>query len=125
MINVEEIFCKVDDFYQGYELRLGKHLIKDDKRDHRRPELSPSEMMTIMILFHQSCFRHFKGFYTAYVSKFMLQEFPGLLSYTRFIQLLPRIVGPLAAFLESIKGRVTGLSFVDSTSLYPVRDFRL
>ena len=125
MINAEEIFCKVDDFYLKFEFEFRKQLLKNDRRRDRAPELSVSEMMTIMILFHQSCFRYFKEFYLGYVCRVMRPEFPRLVSYNRFVQLLPRIVVPLMAFLNSVKGRSTGISFIDSTSLAVCKNKRI
>lgn len=125
MIYAEEIFCKVDDFYREFEPRVRGRLVKNDGREDRSPELSVSEMMTIMILFHQSCFRHFKGFYLGYVCRHMKSEFPRVISYNRFVQLLPRIVVPLVAFLNSVRGQVSGISFVDSTSLAVCKNKRI
>jgi len=117
MIDATEIFCKADDFLKGFEPKFKKQLIKSGRVRNRLSELGISEMMTIMILFHQSCYRHFKGFYQNYVLVHLRNEFPNLVSYSRFVQLMPRIIVPLLAFSQSIKGRVTGISFVDSTSI--------
>jgi Transposase DDE domain len=43
--------------------------------------------------------------------------FPALVSYSRFVELLPRAVVPLCGYLSTRKGRCTGITFVDSTSL--------
>jgi hypothetical protein len=53
--------------------------------------------MTIMIHFHQSHYRHFKAYYTEYVQERLRSEFPHLVSYGRFIQLMPRVLVPLCA----------------------------
>ena len=45
------------------------------------------------------------------------QEFPSLLSYTRFVELMPRSLVPLAVYLHIQRGECTGISFIDSTSL--------
>jgi hypothetical protein len=47
--------------------------------------LTISEIMTIMIAFHQSHYRDFKAFYCEMVLKYCRGEFPGLVSYTRFV----------------------------------------
>ena len=47
----------------------------------------------------------------------MRKEFPVLLSYSRFVQLMPRVSFGLMMFLKSILGRCTGITFVDSTKL--------
>lgn len=125
MIYAEEIFCKVDDFYREFEPRFRKRLLKNDRREDRSPKMSVSEIMTIIIMFHQSGFRNFKGFYTDYVSVHLRSEFPRLVSYNRLIQLLPRTMVPLVAFLNSLRGRVSGISFVDSTSLAVCKNKRI
>ncbi len=118
MMDINEIFFKVDDFYNGFKGFYQNYLLTSGKKQRRREgKLSISEMMTIIILFHQSCYRHFKGFYIHHVQKNMKKDFPNLISYNRFIQLMPRIIVPLIGYLESIRGEVTGISYVDSTTL--------
>jgi hypothetical protein len=41
--------------------------------------------MTILILFQQSGYRTFKGFYTQHVQTRLRAEFPQLVSYVRFV----------------------------------------
>jgi len=61
---IVEIFCDIDEFYKNYERESAKKFfpLAKDKRQ-RKTELSESEMMTIMILFHLSHYRTFKDFY--------------------------------------------------------------
>jgi hypothetical protein len=47
----------------------------------------------------------------------LTSEFPRLVSYTRFVALIPRMMLPLLAYLQSRYGACTGISFIDSTSL--------
>ena len=44
-------------------------------------------------------------------------EFPGLVSYKRFVELMPLVLPGLRAYLWSKLGPVTGISFVDSTPI--------
>ena len=83
----------------------------------RASEMSLSEMMTIEVHFHQKKFRNFKTYYTEYVAEHLIEEFPQWLSYSRFIQLKPRILVALCAYLQWSYGSCTGLSFVDSSAL--------
>ena len=83
----------------------------------RRGQLAESEIMTILIHFHQSHYRDFKAFYTRHVLVHLRSEFPGLVSYNRFVQLIPSVLFPLAAYLDTCRGHCNGLSFVDSTKL--------
>ena len=76
-----------------------------------------SEVMTILIHFHQMRFRDFKTYYLAYVLGHLRREFPQAVSYQRFVELMPGTVGPLCAYLQTCFGQCSGLSFVDSTAL--------
>jgi Transposase DDE domain len=76
-----------------------------------------SEVITILIYFHQSQYRNFKAYYTEYVCKQLCSEFPNLVSYERFVILMPSALGPLSAYLKSLYGRCRGISFIDSTAL--------
>lgn len=67
--------------------------------------------MTLVILFHQSQYQHFKGFYLNVVVQSLRKEFPTLPSYSCCIELLPRCRQPLLAFLKQIKGESTGIAF--------------
>ena len=44
-------------------------------------------------------------------------DFPGLVSYARFVRLMPNLLVPLCAYLQTCYGRPTGVAFVDSTAL--------
>ena len=83
----------------------------------REPQLSMSEIMTIIIHFHQSHYRNFKAYYIEHVQVNLRSEFPDLVSYNRFVELMPRTLIPLLAYLRGHKGVCTGISFVNSTPL--------
>ena len=70
----------------------------------REHDLSESEMMTIVIHFHQARYRDFKTYYTKYVQVYLRRAFPKLISYGRFVQLLPTILEPLCVFLHTCFG---------------------
>ena len=113
-----ELFCDIDDFWQEFELIWHLMLLETGQCQRRRAgRMSTSEMMTIVVHFHQRRFRDFKTYYTTYVAIHLLAEVPQLLSYSRFIQLMPRILVVLSAYLHQCYGTCTGLSFVDSTAL--------
>ena len=115
-------FCIVDDFCASFESDWNAILIESSqqqgiKKSSRRPRISLSELMTIVIMFHQSGYRTFKHYYIQYVTQFWQQYFPRLVSYCRFIYLMQRAVFPLFCFLETVLGVCTGISFIDSTLL--------
>jgi DDE family transposase len=113
-----ELFCDVDDFWQAVSPAWQAQLFAHGKRKRlRKAQLNESEIMTIMILFHQSQYRTFKAFYTQYVQKHLQKEFPALVSYNRFVELMPRVLIPLMVYLKQQLGACTGVSFIDSTPL--------
>jgi hypothetical protein len=113
-----EVFCSVDDFCQDYARVSTQTMIGNGgKRRQRAGELHLSEIMTILIHFHQSHYRDFKAYYTQYVQAQLHREFPKLVSYQRFVELMPRALTPLALYIRRRMGHCTGLSFVDSTAL--------
>jgi hypothetical protein len=59
--------------------------------------LHPSEIMTIASLFQQSHYRTFKAYYTRHVQQHLREEFPQVVSYSRFVELLPTVLAPLIA----------------------------
>ena len=83
----------------------------------RSPRLFPSEIMTILIHFHQSHYRTFKAYYTEHVLVRLQPEFPGLVSYNRFVELTPAVIIPLLAYLQQRRGNCTGIAFVDATAI--------
>jgi len=113
-----DLYVDVDDFCLVFlplwEQRL---LAEGSKRRRRKGQLRVSEVMTIIIHFHQSHYRDFKAYYTNHVCKQLHSEFPNLVCYERFVALIPSVLGPLIAYLRSQYGSCTGISFVDSTSL--------
>lgn len=113
------IFCDADDFCKEFEPELRKILIENQekKKRNRKPELSLSEAMTIVIMFHKTRFRTFKHYYERYVLMFLKPYFPKLLSYSRFVNLMKGCLFPLFIFSQGCLGCSTGISFVDSTIL--------
>ena len=118
-LDLSEIFCDVDEFYQSFE----KHCrsipqltaVTGEKRCSSR--MSLSEVMTIVIAFHGSGYKTFKEFYTLQVQPHWQKAFPKLVSYNRFVELMPWSMMLLCCFLETRKGEVTGISFIDSTPI--------
>jgi len=81
--------------------------------------------MSIIILFHRSNYKDFKNFYLFYMHKHLKKAFPKLLSYSRFLEVMPRVLVPLCGYFTHLKGKPTGISFVDSTSLKVCHNLRI
>lgn len=95
------------------------------QRRKRRRALCLSKIMTIMIGFHQSCYRNFKTYYLEKVQKHLQANFPRLVSYNHFLEWIPSTLIPLCAYLRSRFGTCSGISFMDSTSLRVCRNKRI
>lgn len=112
------LFCNVDDFCLAFEQYLDQHRIGQTKgKRGPKPVLSLSEVMTIIIHFHQSNYRHFKAYYTEHVMLHLRSEFPHLVSYNRFVELMPGALLPLTVYLCTQLAAATGIAFIDSTPL--------
>lgn len=112
------LFCAVDDFCKVFLPLWHIALLQQGViKRVREPQLSVSEIITIIIHFHQSHYRNFKAYYTEYVCKHLRDEFPGLVSYNRFVELMPRVLLPLCCYLHSRRGECSGISFIDSTRI--------
>ena len=118
MSELVAMFCDIDDFCKVFEPIYTQRLLHSGQCQRRRQsQLSLSEIMTITVYFHASYYRDFKHYYTEYVAVHLRHYFPDLVSYSRFVDLMPRALGPLCTYLHTRKGRCTGITFVDSTPL--------
>lgn len=127
MESLLELFCDVDDFCQSFMPKWRRQLLSAGEiQRQRKRSLSLSEIMTILIHFHQSHYRDFKAYYTDYVLERLPSEFPGLVSYTRFVEFIPSALIPLCVYLRtSCLGVCTGISFMDSTALAVCKNPRI
>ncbi len=62
MENLLELYCHIDDYCQLHETHIKQHLLEfKQTSSHNRPcSISLSEIMIILVLFHQLRFRYFK-----------------------------------------------------------------
>ena len=85
------IFYDMDDFCQSFESELNKFLLESDcKQRIRACHLSLSEVMTVVVQLHRSGYRCFKDFYLKSIKHHYLPFFPQLVSYNRFVELMPQ-----------------------------------
>ena len=119
-MSVISLFCEIHDFFMMYEAHLSTHCLTSEAVSETRGcprRLHPSELMTILIAFHQSGYRTFKHFYLKHVCVYYPDEFPNLVSYSRFVQLKKEVLDALHMYLATTLGACRGISFVDSTRL--------
>jgi hypothetical protein len=117
-MEIVALFCEIDDFCHHFEPAWQQHLITEGGRQrYRESRLCLSEVMTIIISFHQSGYRTFKDYFLRYVTPHLRWAFPQLVSYTRFVELMQGALLPLCVYLQTRKGYSQGIAFIDSTLL--------
>lgn len=79
--------------------------------------MSLSELLTIAVCYHLSGYKCLKYFYVQELLGRQRSQFPRLVTYERFVQLLPRLYLPLHLLLHYMNGEKTGMYFVDATTL--------
>ncbi|MBS0185257.1 MAG: IS982 family transposase [Proteobacteria bacterium] len=123
---IVEIFCLIDDFCKTFDEKTkGKYLPKPNRKRLRPCKMSLSEIMTIVVMFHLSHYRTFKDFYQHCLVIHYRKEFPSLVSYNRFIELMPFTFIPLFILQYSLFGKRTGKYFIDSTKLEVCHNLRI
>ena len=112
------IFCEIDDFCKEFDKNIKQQLLPGPDPETRGPApgLSISEVMTILIMFHNIRFRDFKTFYS-FVERYWKKDFPTLPSYPRFISIMNRAILPLTIFTQLRSGKRTDIYYIDSSCL--------
>lgn len=125
-MNLTQLFCDADDFCQRFVPEWEKTQLENGSvKRQRKRSLSPSEIITIIVSYHQSGYKTFKWFYERYVCQLLRNAFPGLVSYNRFIEFLPSILMPLTGFMQSLCATGNGIAFIDSTPLKVCKNLRI
>jgi len=121
---ITEIFYLTDDFCIEFFKTMKAHTLGNEPK--RKPMMSTSEIITIMVLFHFGQFRNMKHFYLFYVKKHMQSHFPKTVSYNRFVELMQQSTLPMTLLLKTCRmGESTGISFVDSTPIRACKNKRI
>ena len=116
----------VDEFCKDFEPKWREHLLITGVSKRIKPSaLSLSEILTIVIHFHQSNHRNFKQYYINYVSAYLRTDFPKLVSYGRFVELMSDINIPLRALLACLFGQSSLANFIDSTKIVVCDNHRI
>ena len=112
------IFCDTDDFCKAYEEYCRNKLLMDKEEVIPRTRMSLSEIMTILIMYQLSGYKTFKWYYTKHLMKHQKKDFPDLVSYNRFVEIMKFALVPLILYtIKARFGKCSGISFVDSTPL--------
>nr|WP_174626524.1 hypothetical protein [Candidatus Methylobacter favarea] len=101
-MKLTQLFCDVDDFCRIFISIWQKNQIPNGDKKRNRPHgMSFSKMITLLVYYHQSAYRTYKGFYPNPVRRLWLSAFPNLLNFNRFVELIQEITGPSPAFMKS------------------------
>ena len=112
------IFCDADDFCKAYAEYCRNRLLMDKKAVVPETRMSLSEIMTILIMYHLSGYKTFKWYYTKHIMVHQRKDFPDLVSYNRFVEIMKFALVPLILYtIKARFGKCSGISFVDSTTL--------
>lgn len=120
------LFYLIDEFCREFEpqwrkQRLASGLVQRTKLSR----MSLSEVLTIIVHFHQSNHRTFKHYYMDYVHVYLSSDFPHLVSYNRFLELMSEANAPLVVLLVSLLGSPTTANYIDSTKLVVCHNRRI
>jgi hypothetical protein len=120
------LFYLVDEFCKGFEPGWRAERITSGLVQRNKPcRLSLSEILTIIIHFHQSHHRNFKYYYLNYVCTQLRSDFPGLVSYSRFVELMSEVTVPMVTLLVSRLSSPSTANYIDSTTLVACHNRRL
>ena len=115
LMDIITLFCEIDDFFLVYEQYQAQHQLPEilgtSNTRGRLRRLHPSEVMTILVHFHQKRYKNFKAYYQDYVCCQLRWAFPNLVSYSRFVQLSQEVLVPLSIFLNTPSGLPQSLDF--------------
>lgn len=121
---ITNIFYLIDEFCHHFDQSIQKHTLGNKPK--RKPTMSQSEVITLMVLFHHGSFRNMKHFYLHYVQSHLSHLFPNTVSYNRFTELMQAAALPMTLFLKSqCLGDGTGISFIDSTPIRVCKNKRI
>lgn len=116
--DMTELFYYIDEFCSVFIPAWNKQLLKSGRKHRVKPSrMSASEVITIIIMFHHMRYRDFKTYYLTHVRLRWKREFPTLVSYSRFVELMQEYMLVLYAMAQAACVRSTGITFIDSTTL--------
>jgi hypothetical protein len=121
---ITEIFYLTDEFCSEFQKSIQGHLIGSNPK--KKPIMSQSEVISILIIFHGMQSKNIKHFYLNYIQKHLTHLFPNTVSYNRFVELSQQVILPMTMFLKmQCLGDCTGITYVDSTPIRVCKNKRI
>jgi len=93
---ITEIFYLTDKFCKEFTKLISKHTLGNTPK--RKPKMTQSEVIIILILFHYGLLKNLKHLYISFVQVYLVKEFPDTVSYTRFLELSQSVTLPMTLF---------------------------
>ncbi len=120
------LFYIIDEFCKEFEPKWRAEKVSSGLGQRNRAcRLSLSEILTIMVHFHQSHHRNFKHYYSDYVRIHLTKDFPKLVSYNRFVEIMSEVTVPMATLLMSLLEHPSTANYIDSTKLVVCHNRRI
>ena len=113
---ITTIYYLVDNFCKIYHDWERSNILPSNKVRNRVGKLTLSELLTILLYFYLSPCQDFKNYYL-YLLPHKYRGYFKMISYSRFIQLVPSMLLPLTLLIHCLKGKQTGTYYIDSTKL--------
>lgn len=110
------LYCLISDFCKIYHEWEKQKLIPTQKQRERQGNLTLAELLTIVLYFYFSKYMDFKSYYLTCLP-YKYKGYFNLPSYSRIIQLMPRLMLPLTILIHCLRGEETGIYYIDSTKL--------
>jgi hypothetical protein len=95
---ITEIFYLTDEFCLEFQKSIQGHLLGNPSK--KKPKMSQSEVISILIIFHGMQHKNLKHFYINYVQIHLKNLFPNTVSYNRFVELSQQVILPMTMFLK-------------------------
>jgi hypothetical protein len=120
------LFYLIDEFCQEFEPQWrAQRLASGERQRTKQCRMTLSEVLTIIVHFHQSNHKTFKHYYKGYVCIQLASDFPNLVSYGRFVELIGEVTIPMVSLLVSLLSSPTTANYIDSTKLVVCHNRRI
>jgi len=120
------LFYLIDEFCKEFEPAWRKQRMTLGLAYRNKPcRMSLSEILTIIVHFHQSNHKTFKYYYLDYVCAHLRSDFPNLVSYGRFVELMGEVTTPMVTMLVSLLSTPSTANYIDSTKLVVCHNRRI
>lgn len=113
---ITTVYYLVDNFCKIFHEWEKAKLIPSSTMRNREGSLNLAELLTVLLYFYLSPCKDFKNYYLYFLPAKYTGYFK-LVSYSRMIQLWPRLFLPLVILIHQLQGAQTGIYFIDSTKL--------